>query len=187
MRHRSTLTWSQGLFGFRPTQNHQSTSRGQLQAKSACWLFSGEFTGSHTITCSQKIAHSIHHSFVKKCWVHSLRKCSEIPKNSRTLDLDSYGQYEGSQGKGNPREIGCFPIQTHGAATISPGYCTIPFFLFGWLKTQLEWRESNREDELYDVVYEIMTGLSIKMIETVSVDWMNRLQHLIDGNCDYVS
>jgi hypothetical protein len=34
---------------------------------------------------------------------------------------------------------------------------------------------------------EFLTGLSIEMIETVFVDWMNRLQHLIDGNGDYVS
>jgi hypothetical protein len=36
-------------------------------------------------------------------------------------------------------------------------------------------------------VDEILTGLSIKMIETVFVDWINRLQHLIDGNVDHVS
>jgi hypothetical protein len=62
-----------------------------------------------------------------------------------------------------------------------------PIFLFGWLKTQLERREHNGEDELYEVVDEILTGLSIEMIETVCVDWMNRLQRLIDGNGDYVS
>jgi hypothetical protein len=62
-----------------------------------------------------------------------------------------------------------------------------PTFLFGCLKTQLERREYNEEDELYEVVDEILTGLSIEMIETVFVDWMNRVQHLIDGNGDYVS
>jgi hypothetical protein len=36
-------------------------------------------------------------------------------------------------------------------------------------------------------VDEILTGLSIEMIETVFVDWMNRLQLMIDGNGDYVS
>jgi hypothetical protein len=60
-------------------------------------------------------------------------------------------------------------------------------FLFGWLKTQLERREYNGEDELYKIMDEIMTGLSIEMIETVFVDWMNRLQRLIDGHGDYVS
>jgi transposase len=54
----------------------------------------------------------------------------------------------------------------------------------GWLKTQLERRECNGEDELCDGVDEILTGLSIEMIETVFVDWMNRLQRLIDGNGD---
>jgi hypothetical protein len=34
---------------------------------------------------------------------------------------------------------------------------------------------------------EILTGVSIEMIETVFVDWMNQPQRLIGGNCDYVS
>jgi hypothetical protein len=61
------------------------------------------------------------------------------------------------------------------------------FFLCGRLKTQLERRGYNVEDELYEAVDEILTGLSIEMIETVFVDWMNRLQRLIDGNGDCVS
>jgi hypothetical protein len=48
-----------------------------------------------------------------------------------------------------------------------------PTFLFGWLKTQLERRGYNGDDELYEVVDEILTGLSIEMIETVFVNWMN--------------
>jgi hypothetical protein len=44
-----------------------------------------------------------------------------------------------------------------------------PTFLFGWLKTQFERREHNGEDELH----EVLTGLSIEMIKTVFVDWMN--------------
>jgi hypothetical protein len=36
-------------------------------------------------------------------------------------------------------------------------------------------------------VDEILTGLSIEMIKTVFVDWMNRLQRLIDGRGDHVS
>jgi hypothetical protein len=37
------------------------------------------------------------------------------------------------------------------------------------------------------VVDEILTGLSIEMIETVFADWMNRVERLIDGNGDYFS
>jgi hypothetical protein len=57
------------------------------------------------------------------------------------------------------------------------------------LKTQLERREYNREDEFDEVVDEILTNLSIETIETVFVDWMNQLQRLIDddGNGDCVS
>jgi hypothetical protein len=53
-------------------------------------------------------------------------------KDSQTFDFDSYAQCKGSHGKGNPREIGCFLIQTHAAATLYPGYCTVRlFFLVG--------------------------------------------------------
>jgi hypothetical protein len=55
------------------------------------------------------------------------------------------------------------------------------------VKKQLEQRNYNGEDELYEVMNEILTGLSIKIIETVFVDWMNRLQRLIDGNGHYIS
>jgi hypothetical protein len=44
------------------------------------------------------------------------------------------------------------------------------------LKTQPERREYNGEDELHEEVDEILTGPSIEMIETVFVDWKNRLQ-----------
>jgi hypothetical protein len=115
---------------------------------------------------------------------HSLRKCSQIPRNSQTLDSDSYGQCKGSHGKGNPREIVCFPIQTHAAAIVSPGYCTVRLLLFRRLKIQLERRRYNGEDEVVD---EILTGLSTEMIEMVFVDWMNRFQHIIDGNGDCAS
>jgi hypothetical protein len=62
-----------------------------------------------------------------------------------------------------------------------------PALLFGWLKTQLERRGYNEEDELSEVGDEILTGLSIEMIEPVFFDWMNRLQRLIDGNGGHVS
>jgi hypothetical protein len=75
----------------------------------------------------------------------------------------------------------------HAAATISPRYCTIRLFLFGWLITQLERRDYNGENELYEVMDEIFTGLSIEMIKTIFVDWVNRFQRLIDGNSDYIS
>jgi hypothetical protein len=66
----------------------------------------------------------------------------------QTLDFDSYRQCKDSHGKGDPREIGCFPIQMPAAATLYPGYCTIRLFLFGWPKIQLDRREYNGEDEL---------------------------------------
>jgi hypothetical protein len=62
-----------------------------------------------------------------------------------------------------------------------------PTFSFSWVKIELGRREYNGEDELYEVVDERLTGLIVKMIETVFVDWMNRLQCLTDGTGDCVS
>jgi hypothetical protein len=36
-------------------------------------------------------------------------------------------------------------------------------------------------------VDEFLMRLSIEIIEAVFIDWMNRLQRLIDGNGDYLS
>jgi hypothetical protein len=69
----------------------------------------------------------------------------------------------------------------------SPEFALSDFFLFGWLKTQLERIEYNREVEFYEGVDDILTGLSIEMIETVFVDWMNRFQRLTEGNGDHFS
>jgi hypothetical protein len=56
-------------------------------------------------------------------------------------------------------KFGCFPIQTHRTPQppYSPDITLSDFFLFGWLKTQLERREYNGEVELYDIVDEILT------------------------------
>jgi hypothetical protein len=91
-----------------------------IASEKACLSFSGEFTRSYTIVGSQKILHWIHHSFVKKCQVLRplAQKTQPNSKNSQTFDFDSYAQCKGSHGKGNPREIGCFPIQTHPVATV---------------------------------------------------------------------
>jgi hypothetical protein len=69
----------------------------------------------------------------------------------------------------------------------SQGIMPSDFFLFGWLKTQLERREYNGKDELYEGADEVLTSLSVEMIEKIFVNWTLRVQHLIDGNGDYVS
>jgi hypothetical protein len=43
---------------------------------------------------------------------------AKLQKIRKPLIFDSDGQCKDSQVKGNPREIGCFPIQTHAAATV---------------------------------------------------------------------
>jgi hypothetical protein len=46
------------------------------------------------------------------------QKMQPNSKKFATFDFDSYGECKRSHGKGNPREIGCFPIQTHPTATV---------------------------------------------------------------------
>jgi hypothetical protein len=50
------------------------------------------------------------------------QKIQPNSKTSQTPDFDSYGQCKGSHSKGNPREIGCFPIQMHATATVTHGH-----------------------------------------------------------------
>jgi hypothetical protein len=106
--------------------------------------------------------------FAKKGLIQSLGITLQFPGNSQTIYLDSYRQHTSSHGKGNPGQIGRFPIESHVAATL-PGYCIIRLF-FGWLKTQLERRGYNWEDELYEAADEILTSLSSEMIEIVCGD-----------------
>jgi hypothetical protein len=56
--------------------------------------------------------------FCEKVLSPLAQKMQPNSKNSQTLDLDSCEQCKGSHGKGNPREIGCFPIQSDAAATV---------------------------------------------------------------------
>jgi hypothetical protein len=73
-------------------------------------------------------------------WSTRSENAAKFQKNSQTHDFDLYEQCKDSHGKGNPREIGCFQIQMHVAATVYPGYCTIRLFLFDWQEIQLAQR-----------------------------------------------
>jgi hypothetical protein len=92
-------------------------SKGQLEGKNAYWSFSGEFTGSHTIAGPKN---NILDSpfFYEEVFSPVAQKMQPNSKKLQVLDFNSYGQCKGAHGKGNPREIGCFPIQTRAAATV---------------------------------------------------------------------
>jgi hypothetical protein len=126
---------------------------------------------------------------VKKCQVLSLlaHKIQPNSKNLATFWLWFIWTMEEFTQQGRPKRNWVFPDsntrRNHRMARILY-HLTL---LFGWLKTQLERREYNGEDKLYEAVDEILTDLSVGMIEAVFVDWMNRLQRLINGNGDYVS
>jgi hypothetical protein len=82
--------------------------------------------------------------------------------------------------KGQPKRNWMFPDSNARQGQRLARILHCPTF-FGWLKSQLERREYHGEDELYELyeLYEVVDGiltrLSIGMIETVFVDWMNRL------------
>jgi hypothetical protein len=48
-------------------------------------------------------------------------------------------------------------------------------------------RKYHGKGELHEMVDEILTSLSIEMIEIVSSDWMDRIQRVIDGNGEHVA
>jgi hypothetical protein len=62
-----------------------------------------------------------------------------------------------------------------------------PVFSFRLAQNPAGTGEYNGKDELYEVVDAILTDLPIEMTETVFVDWMIRLQRLINGNGDDIS
>jgi hypothetical protein len=116
---------------------------------------------------------------VKKSQVRSLRQCSQIAKNSQKLDFNA--RVQTAWATQEKSDVSRFKRTPH-----NPYIAPSDSFLFGWLTTQFERIECNAEDELYEVMGEILTGLSIEMIEAVFVDWMNRLQRLIHGKDDYI-
>jgi hypothetical protein len=93
---------------------------------------------------------------------------------------------QGFTQQGQPKRIWLFPDSNARRSHRIARILHHPIF-FGWLKTHLERRGYYGENELYEAMDENLTGLSADMTETVFVDWMNRLQRLIDGNGDYVS
>jgi hypothetical protein len=124
---------------------------------------------------------------VKKGSVHSLRKCIQIPKTHKPLLLIHWDNARVHTARATQERLDVSRFKRTPQLPYSPGIAPSDFFLFGLLKTQLEQREYNGADELYEAVDDILTDLSIEMIETVFVHCMNRLQSLVDGNGDYVS
>jgi hypothetical protein len=91
---------------------------------------------------------------------------------------------QGSPRQGQPKRNWIFPDSNARRSHRIARALYRPTLSFRLLKAQLERREYHGKDKLYGGVYEILTGLSVEMIETFFVDWMNQLQRLIDGNGD---
>jgi hypothetical protein len=94
---------------------------------------------------------------------------------------------QGFTSQGQPKRNWMFLDSNAGGGRRIAGTLHHPTFSFRLVETQLERREYNGEDELYEVLDGILTSLSIKMIKTLFVDWMNLLHRLVDGNGEYIS
>jgi hypothetical protein len=55
----------------------------------------------------------------------------QIPKNSRTLNFGSYGQYNGSYGKGDPKKLDISRFKRTPQPPYSPDIAPSDPFLFG--------------------------------------------------------
>jgi hypothetical protein len=109
-----------------------------------------------------------------------------MPKNRKSLTLIHMDNASVHTARANEKKLDVSRFKSTPQPPYSPDIAPSGFFP-GWPKTQLERREYNGEDELYEAMDEILSVLSIEMIETVSVDWMNGLECSIDGTCDYIS
>jgi hypothetical protein len=123
-----------------------------------------------------------------KCLVHSFRKYSQIPKPRKPLALIHMDNARVHTARAAQEKLNVSRFKHMPQPPYSPDIAPSDFFFsVGW-KPSL--KGENGEDELYEL-YELLNGiltdLSIEMIETIFLDWMNRLQRLIDGNGDYVS
>jgi hypothetical protein len=87
-------------------------------------------------------------SFTKKCLVHSLRKCSQIPKSSQPLTLIHMDNARVHAARITHEKLEVSRFKCTPQPPYSPDIAPHNVSLFDWLKTQLERREYNGEDEL---------------------------------------
>jgi hypothetical protein len=70
--------------------------------------------------------------------------------------------------------------------TFSPDMASLDFFLFGWLKGELSSRSVRDISELFELVDEILSTLTMDTIPRVFANWIERLEQVISTNGDYV-
>ena len=68
----------------------------------------------------------------------------------------------------------------------SPDLAPSDFFLFGFLKTNLEGKHFDSAEELLDWVKNFLNSIDIEMLRNVYIEWVLRLQQCIDSGGEYV-
>ena len=68
----------------------------------------------------------------------------------------------------------------------SPDLAPSDFFLFGYLKQNLEGMYFNSFEELLEYVTRFLNSIPIELLHKVYLEWMERLQKCIDSGGEYV-
>lgn len=68
----------------------------------------------------------------------------------------------------------------------SPVLVASDFYLFGKVKNQLKGSEFYSEDELFEAIVQILNDISREELESVMIEWKNRLKTCIANGSNYV-
>ena len=68
----------------------------------------------------------------------------------------------------------------------SPDLAASDFYLFGKVKNELKGSEFDSEDELFEAIVQILYGISREELESVMIEWENRLKTCIANGGNYV-
>ena len=68
----------------------------------------------------------------------------------------------------------------------SPDIAEPDFYLFGYLKNKFEGEEFDTANQLFDAIQKIKSEIQHDTLYKVFLEWMKRLQQVIDNNGDYI-
>jgi hypothetical protein len=98
---------------------------------------------------------------VKKCLVTHLENATKFPKIRKPFTLIRMDNARLHMARATQEKSDVSRFKRRPQPPYSPAIAPSDLLLFGWLKTQLERREYNGEDELCEVMDEILASLSI--------------------------
>ena len=68
----------------------------------------------------------------------------------------------------------------------SPDIASSDFFLFGYVKKQLECKHYMSEDDLYDDIVEILTEIPSEVLKSAYQAWIKRMNGAVDSKGIYM-